>query len=331
MQKNKSIYCLISICAAICVLSGCSGASDTAPVSTSEPSAVESVSAQSSVSSTADESEVSEMSEEVQSSAESSYESSTDTPSAAEESSEIPESSAEESSETPSDLQESMPDTSEDNNSKWDEYVSLLNEFVSSGSWAKISETEIQDNHSLFGSDVMSYNDIINPSEWSVTDENKHIFDMDGDGIPEMLLRIESSEYTAGPTGPASNTEFVAIKNGRASIIMNAYWTGGTMRGNSISVCKNSTDSKYYIAFNSQLHVDAGNNSSSNTYYAYSNGNASEINNITKASSYDWSNGNSEPNITCTINGSESTESEFDNIVNSYAIVPFDELSNLVP
>ena len=308
-NRKTGIICML-LSSAICVLSGCSGASDTVQVSTSEPSAVESVSAQSSVSSTADESEVSEMSEEVQSSAES---------------------SAEESSETLSDLQESISDTSEDNHSKWDEYVSLLNEFVSSGSWAKISETEIQDNHSLFGSDVMSYNDITNPSEWSVTDENKHIFDMDGDGIPEMLLRIESSEYTAGPTGPASNTEFVAIKNGRASIIMNAYWTGGTMRGNSISVCKNSTDSKYYITFNSQLHVDAGNNSSSNTYYAYSNGNASEINNITKASSYDWSNGNSEPTITCTINGSESTESEFDNIVNSYAIVPFDELSNLVP
>lgn len=330
MSNRKTGIICVLLSSAICVLSGCSGASDTAPVSISEPSAVESVSAQSSVSSTADESEVSEMSEEVQSSAESSYESSADTPSAAEESSEIPESSAEESSESPFDLQESMPDTSEDNNSKWDEYVSLLNEFVSSGSWTRISETEIQDNHSLFGSDIMSYNDIINPSEWSVTDENKHIFDMDGDGIPEMLLRIEHSEW-GGPAGPASNTEFVAIKNGRASIIMNAYWTGGTMRGNSISVCKNSTDSKYYIAFNSQLHVDAGNNSSSNTYYAYSNGNASEINNITKASSYDWSNGNSEPNITCTINGSESTESEFDNIVNSYAIVPFDELSNLVP
>lgn len=97
MQKGKMSLCLMSMLTSICVLSGCSGASDTVQVSTSEQSAVESVSAQSSVSNTADVSEVSEISEEVQSSAESSAESSTDTPSAAEESSEIPESSAEES------------------------------------------------------------------------------------------------------------------------------------------------------------------------------------------------------------------------------------------
>lgn len=134
LNKKISIIMCMLLSSAICVLSGCSGASDTDSLSTSEPSSVESVSAQSSFSSTADESEVSEISEEVQSSAESSDESSSDTPSAAEESSEIPESSAGESYAEPEESFNEPEDVSIDEkpsaeNTAWKQaYIDYINE-----------------------------------------------------------------------------------------------------------------------------------------------------------------------------------------------------------
>lgn len=211
------------------------------------------------------------------------------------------------------------------NNNKWDDYVSLLNEFVSSGKWAKLSETEIQNTHSVFSDEIKNYNDISNPDDWSITDENKQIFDMDADGIPEMILRIEHKEW-GGPSGPAANTEFVAIKNGKAQIIMNAGWTGGSMRGDSISVCKNSTDGKYCIAYFSHMRIDEGNHNISNTYYNYSGGNVTEIHNIKKDISYDWSSRNSEPTIACTIDGKEVSETEYNSLSNSFSNVSNEDL-----
>lgn len=222
------------------------------------------------------------------------------------------------------------PEKAENNDhGKWDDYVSLLNEFVSSGKWTKLSETEIKDTHSVFSSEIMNYNDISNPDEWSITSENKHIFDMDGDGTPEMILRIEHNGW-GGPSGPATNTEFVTVKNGKAQIIMNAYWTGGSMRGDSLFVCKNSTDNKYYIGYNSHMRIDEGNHEVSRTYYEYSNGSASEIHNIRRNQSYDWSGNwssiNSEPAITCTIDGKEASETEFDSLSNSFSNVSNEDL-----
>lgn len=212
------------------------------------------------------------------------------------------------------------------NNNKWDDYVSLLNEFVSSGKWAKLSETEIQNTHSVFSSEIQNHNDISNTNEWSITDANKQIFDMDGDGIPEMILKIESSVYKVGPTGPASNTEFVAIKDGKATILMNAYWTGGSMRGDSIGICKNITDNKYYVAYYSHEHIDAGNNNSSITYYDYLSGNVKETHYIGKNVSYDWSSRNSEPTIACTIDGRDVSETEYNNLSSSFSNVSNEDL-----
>ena len=156
-NRKIGIICML-LSSSICVLSGCSGSSDTAPVSTSEPSAVESVSAQSSVSSTADESEVSEVSEEIQSSAESSDESSADTPSAAEESSEIPESSAEESYAEPEESINEPEDVSIDEESS-----------VENTSWKQLYIDAVRNDRIV--SDYVDY----------------ALVNVDDDGIPELV------------------------------------------------------------------------------------------------------------------------------------------------
>lgn len=217
----------------------------------------------------------------------------------------------------------------EENENDWNDYVSLLNEFVSSGKWAKLSETEIKDTNSVFSDEIISYNDISNPEDWSINEESKHIFDMDGDGIPEMLLSIEHNEWR-GPSGAATNTELVTIKDGKAKIIMNAYWTGGSMRGDSISVCKNSTDSRYYVAYNSHMRIDEGNHRVSTTYYNYSGGDVSEVHNIRKNQSYNWSSGNSVPDITYSIDGNEASETEYDKISNSFYTITYEDFPNYV-
>lgn len=217
----------------------------------------------------------------------------------------------------------------EENENDWNDYVSLLNEFVSSGKWAKLSETEIKDTNSVFSDEIISYNDISNPEDWSINEESKHIFDMDGDGIPEMLLSIEHNEWR-GPSGAATNTELVTIKDGKAKIIMNAYWTGGSMRGDSISVCKNNTDNRYYVAYNSHMRIDEGNHRVSTTYYNYSGGDVSEVHNIRKNQSYNWSSGNSVPDITYSIDGNEASETEYDKISNSFYTITYEDFPNYV-
>lgn len=76
--------------------------------------------------------------------------------------------------------------------------------------------------------------------------------------------------------------------------------------------------------------IDEGNHRVSTTYYNYSGGDVSEVHNIRKNQSYNWSSGNSVPDITYSIDGNEASETEYDKISNSFYTITYEDFPNYV-
>jgi len=72
------------------------------------------------------------------------------------------------------------------------------------------------------------------------------IFDLDGNGIPELWFCAEAPDTFAGPRGPERRDFFCAIEDSLVKQLLSGYISGGTMGGDEITV-KYDTEKQNHV------------------------------------------------------------------------------------
>ena len=143
-------------------------------------------------------------------------------------------------------------------------YVEQLRQYAESGAWK--ADCENRD-----GAVPEECNDLA-----------YSIFDLDEDGIPEMLV-YASAPQLGGPR-LMTMSAFCVIENEAISIVLSGSTCGGTMGGTTISmVCRKDTQELQIV--DNMYAGGFGGNANENHYYTYSKGSVSEVS-YAKAVSY---------------------------------------------
>ena len=159
-----------------------------------------------------------------------------------------------ETAEAPSEPQ-SEPSTADESGAKQEkmsEYVEMLQNFAESGEWKNHCEIDGD-----YGADPSQCNEL----EYS-------IFDIDGNGIPEMLV------YAGAPhTGffNMSMSCFCVIENDEISVVLSGDTVDGSMGGRTVSMVRKKDTGELQIV--SHLQVGGfGGKMYENSFYSYNNG-----------------------------------------------------------
>lgn len=200
------------------------------------------------------------------------------------------------------------PDTT--SSSKEDEaavdYEQMYNDFVNSGSWRTYE--------SSFEGRNLSVNDC--------TVKYSNIFDLDGDGIPELLLYAEAPYI-----GPRimSASGFYTIKSGKIVPLLIGSTCGGTLGGETISLAEESGTGKLYVGSFGSVGGFGGTGAYI-SIYDYAGGNLS-LHTEYKCTEYNNSSlGTNEYKI----DSVNVTKEEYSTMVQKYPIVPPQDVASKV-
>jgi tetratricopeptide (TPR) repeat protein len=73
------------------------------------------------------------------------------------------------------------------------------------------------------------------------------IFDLDGNGIPELWFHAEASDEFAGPRGPERRDFFCAIQDSRVIQLLSGYISGGSIGGDEISILYDTEEQTHVV------------------------------------------------------------------------------------
>lgn len=186
------------------------------------------------------------------------------------------------------------------------DYVSMLREYAESGAWKTDCDpgTEIGD-----------------PS--SCNDLSYNIFDLDGDGVPEMLIYATAPELSGPRIMSASS--FCVISNNSVVTIESGSTSGGTIGGTTVGLCEEKSSGRLMI-YKSSYTGGFGGNASGYDFYSYSN--SSLVNELStyQVTYFDTSMGSDE----YTINGNTSSAEKIASKIGEYEFISDQSISSKI-
>lgn len=211
-----------------------------------------------------------------------------------------------ETSEASSELQSEplTADESATEQEKISEYVEMLRNFAESGEWK---------NHC-----VIYEGDGVEPSQCSELQYS--IFDIDRNGIPEMLVYAEEPHMSSNYM---SMSCFCVIENEKISVALSGNTTDGSIGGSKVSmVCKTDTGE---LQIASNRHVGGfGGKMFENNYYSYHNGSLEKELCIESTTYFNLNNGENE----YLVDGVAVTSDELDLHIASYKWINICQISS---
>ena len=185
-------------------------------------------------------------------------------------------------------------------------YVEQLRSFAESGEWKSKFEKENLD---------------ADPGECNELEYK--IFDMDGNGIPEMLIYASAPQL--GGSHLMSMSCFCIIENNEISFVLSGSTTDGSMGGTTISMVKRKDSGELQIA--KSLKVGGfGGDMLKNHYYSYRDALLKEEKFISKTTYFNADNGTDE----YIIDGSSVSVDEVDRQLAEYEWIKADDIPSYI-
>lgn len=191
----------------------------------------------------------------------------------------------------------SQQETVSSNNEQSTDYVAMLREYAESGAWK---------------SDCTPTTEIGSPS--SCNNLSYKIFDLDGDGVPEMLIYATAPELSGPKVMSASS--FCVISGKEVKTIDSGSTSGGTIGGTTVGLCEEKSTGRLMIYKNSYTGGFGG-NASDYIFYSYYNGSLTQEVVTHQISYMDTSLGSDE----YTINGANSSIEEISAKIGEYEFI----------
>lgn len=200
----------------------------------------------------------------------------------------------------------SQTDTASSEPEQSPDYVSMLREYAESGAWKN---------------DCDPNTEIGSPA--SCNDLSYSIFDLDSNGIPEMLIYATAPEMSGPRVMSASS--FCVISDGQVKTIESGSTSGGTIGGSTVGLCEEKTTGRLMIYKNTYTGGFGGNASGYSVYSFYNSVLTQELN-VSQITYMDTSLGSDE----YTINGQSSTMEETSAKIGKYDYVSSQNISSKI-